>query len=63
MDLSRDVVVNRKRPTWLHDTLKDVERHETASGTLREIQQTHRFSSYIKLMSHIIDSKPLSYEE
>jgi hypothetical protein len=36
VDLPRDVVVIRKRPAWLHDTLQDAKGHATPSGTFRE---------------------------
>jgi hypothetical protein len=63
MDLARYVVVTRKRPKWFRDTLQDAEGHAAPSGTFRERKRPHRFSSYMTLMSHIIDSKPSSYEE
>jgi hypothetical protein len=58
-----DVAVTRKRPAWLRDTLQDAKRHATPSGTFRESKQSQRFSIYMALMSHIIDSEPSSYEE
>jgi hypothetical protein len=63
VDLPRDVAVTRKRPTWLSDTLQDAEGHATPRGTFRERKKPKRFSSYLALMSHIIDSKPSSYGE
>jgi hypothetical protein len=63
VDLPRDVAVTRKRLTWLRDTLQDAEGHATPGGTFRERKQPQRFSSYMEFMSHIIDSKPSSYEE
>jgi hypothetical protein len=63
VDLLRDVVVTRKRPTWLFDNLHDVEGHETPCGIFRERKRHKRFSSYMALISHIVDSKPSSYEE
>jgi hypothetical protein len=63
LDLTRDVAITRKRPTWLCDTLQDVEGHETPHGTFRERKRPRRFSSYMALMSHIIDSEPSSCEK
>jgi hypothetical protein len=63
VDLPRDVAMTRKRPTWLCDTLQDVEGHASPRGTFRESKRPKRFSSYMELMSHIIDSEPSSYEE
>jgi hypothetical protein len=58
-----DVTTTIKRPTWLRDTLQDVEGHATPSDTFRERKRPQRFSSYIALMIHIIDSEPSIYEE
>jgi hypothetical protein len=51
------------RPRWLQDTLRDVERHAAPMGTFKESRPPRRFSSYVALMSSIIDSEPSSFEE
>lgn len=63
LDMPRDVVMTRKRPICLHDTLKDAEGHSTPRGTIKDKKQPQRFSSYMAFMSHIIDSEPSNYEE
>jgi hypothetical protein len=63
VDLPRDAAMIRKRPTWLRDTLQDANGHASPNGTFRESKRPHKFSSYLALMSHIIDSEPSSYEE
>ena len=63
MDVPRDVTMNWKRPSWLHDTFQYRERHATLSGTFRERQIPHKFLSYMELMSNIIDSKPSNYND
>jgi hypothetical protein len=63
VDLPRNVAVTRKRPAWLRDTLQNAEGHAVPRGTFRESKRPNRFSSYMALMSHIIDSEPSSYEE
>ena len=63
VDGPRDVVVVKRRPTQLRDTLQEVEKHATPSGSFKERRRPHIFSSYIALMSHIIDYEPSSYEE
>jgi len=55
--------MTRKRPAWPHDTLQDAKRHAAPSGTFRDNKRPQKFSIYMTLMSHIIDSKPSSYEE
>ena len=57
------MAVSQKRPRWAQETLQDVEGHETPHGTSREIKRPQRFSSYVALISHIIKSKPTTYEE
>jgi hypothetical protein len=51
------------RPRWLRDTLRDAEGHTAPRGTFRESRPPQRFSSYVALMSNIIDSEPSSFEE
>jgi hypothetical protein len=46
------------RPRWFQDTLRDAERHATPRGTFRECRPSQRFSSYVALMSSIIDFEP-----
>ena len=63
VDRRRDVSVVKKRPTWLHDTLQEAEKHAAPRGSFRESKRPQRFSSYMALMSHIINSEPSTYEE
>jgi hypothetical protein len=56
VDPPREVAVTRKRPTWLWNTLQEVEGHATAKGSFRESKRAHKSSSYVALMSNIIDS-------
>jgi hypothetical protein len=63
VDPPREIVVTRKRPTWLRDTLEEVEGHASPKGSFRESKRPHRFSNYVALMSKIIDAKPSTFEE
>jgi hypothetical protein len=47
VDLPRDVVVTRKRPTWLRDTLQNAEGHADPHDTFKERKRPQRFLSYI----------------
>jgi hypothetical protein len=38
-------------------------KHSSHSGSFRERKKPHNISSYVALMSNIIDSKPSTYEE
>ena len=53
----------RKRPSWLRDTLEDVERHMTPRGTFRESKTLNRYQGYLVNMSTTVQSKPGSFEE
>ena len=63
VDIPEDMTVSRKRPRWAQQTLQDAEGHESPHGTFRESKRPQRFSSYVALMSHIIDSEPTTYED
>ena len=62
-DAPTKIVVSRKRPRWEQQTPQDVQGHEAPHGTFQERKIPLRFSSYVALMSHIIDSEPTTYEE
>ena len=54
---------NKRRPSWLRDTLEDVERHIAPRGTFRESKKSNRYQGYLAAMSTIVQSKPGSFEE
>jgi hypothetical protein len=58
VDPPREVTVTRKRPAWLRNTLQEAEGHAAPKGSFRESKRPHKFSSYVALMSKIIDSEP-----
>jgi hypothetical protein len=63
IDRPRNVVVAKRRPAWLCDTLHEAEKHGTPHGSFRESRRPQRFLSYMASMSYIIDSEPSIYEE
>jgi len=63
VDPHKEITVTKKRPTWLRNTLQEAENHATPNSSFRESKRPHKFSSYMALMSHIIESEPSSYEE
>jgi hypothetical protein len=56
VDPPKEATVTRKRPAWLWNTLQEDEGHATPKGSFRERKRPHKFSSYVALMSKIIDS-------
>jgi hypothetical protein len=63
VNVSRDIAVGRKRPTWAHQTLQEAEGHAAPHGTFRESKRPQRYPCYVAAMSHNIDSQPSCYEE
>ena len=52
-----------KRPSWLRDTLEDVEGHAAQRGTFRKSKKPSRYQGYLAAMSTIVQSEPGSFEE
>jgi hypothetical protein len=50
-------------PSWLPNTLQEVEGHATPKGSFRDRKRPHKFSIYVVLVSIIIDLKPSTFEE
>ena len=54
---------SKRRPSWLRETLEDVERHIAPSGTFRESKNPNRYQGYLTAMSTIFQNEPSSFEE
>jgi hypothetical protein len=63
VDVPKDVVVVRKRPTWVHQTLQEVEGNVAPRGTFRVRKIPQRYSCYVATMNHINHFEPSCYEE
>jgi hypothetical protein len=63
IDIPKEVVATRKRPSWLRNTLQEAKGHADPKGSFRERKGPNKFSSYVALMSNIINSKPSTFEE
>ena len=53
----------KRKPTWAHEAIQDAKRYGAPEGSLRESKRPHIYSSYMALLSDIIDAKPSSFEE
>jgi hypothetical protein len=53
----------KKRPTWAHDIIQDAEKYDALEGTYKERKKPEPYSSYVALLSDIIDTKPTCYEK
>jgi transposase InsO family protein len=53
-----------RRPRWFEQTLRDAQEHvEAPKTTFRESRPPRKFSTYMALMTNIIDSEPSNFEE
>ena len=53
---------NKRRPSWLMDTLEDAERHIAPRGAFRESKKPKRYQGYLAAMSTIVQSEPGTFE-
>ena len=62
VDPPKEVSLKRK-PAWGRELIQDAERYGAPEGSLRESKRPRTYSSYVALLSDIIDAKPSSFEE
>ena len=62
IDRPKEVSLKRK-PTWAREAIRDAERYGAPEGSLRESKRPRIYSSYMALLSDIIDAEPSSFEE
>ena len=63
MDLIDPPFSYKIRPSWLRDTLEDVERHIAPRGTFCESKKSNRYQGYVVAMSTIIQFELETFEE
>ena len=56
-------VSHKRKLAWAHELIQDAERYGAPKGSLRESKRPRIYSSYMALLSDIIDTKPSSFEE
>ena len=56
-------VSHKRRPVWARELIQDAEKYGAPDGSLRESKRPPTYSSYVALLSDIIDAKPSSFEE
>ena len=62
VDPPKEVSLKRK-PTWARELIQDAERYGAPEGSLRESKRPRTYSSYVALLSDIINAEPSSFEE
>ena len=58
-----EVITYKRRPSWACEIIQDAEKYGALDGSLRESKRPRTYSSYMALLSDIIDTKPFIYEE
>ena len=58
-----EVDSRKRKPKWLLETLKEAETVGVLKKQVRESRPPERFSSYVALVTNIVESEPSSYEE
>ena len=56
-----EIVTYKIRPSWAHEIIQDVEKYGALDEFFREIKIPQTYSSYMALLSNIIDVGPSSY--
>jgi hypothetical protein len=62
-DSSRENNTKKRRQAWARQIIQDVEKYGAPDGPFRESKRPRPYSSYVALLSDIIDAKPTCYEE
>ena len=62
IDPPKEVSLKRKL-AWAREAIQDAKRHGAPKGSLRESKRPRIYSSYMALLSNIIDAEPSNFEE
>lgn len=54
------MINNKKRPLWARKIVEEIENLAALKRNFRESKRPNKFSSYVALMSKIMNSKPTS---
>ena len=57
------MVTYKRILSWAHDIIQDAKKYGALDGSFREIKVSRTYSSYMALLSDIIDAEPSIYEE
>ena len=59
----REVITYKRRSVWAREIIQDAKKYGAPNGSLRESKRPRTYSSYVALLSDIINARPSSYEE
>ena len=57
------MITYKRRLAWARQIIQDAEKYGAPNGSLRESKRPSTYSSYVALLSDIIDAEPSSFEE
>ena len=57
----KEVISHKRRPTWGRELIQDTKKYGAPDGSLKESKRPHTYSSYMALLSDIIDAEPSSF--
>lgn len=57
-DTPKEVISHNRRPAWDRELIQDVEKYLSPDGSLKESKRPRTYSSYVALLSNIIDAEP-----
>ena len=49
-------VSHKRRSAWARELIQDADKYDAPDGSLRESKRPHTYSSYVVLLSDIIDA-------
>jgi hypothetical protein len=55
-DSSQEMNTKKRRPTWVREIIQDAEKYGAPNGSFRESKRPRPYSSYVALLSDIIDA-------
>lgn len=59
----KEVISYKRRPAWARELIQEAEKYGAPDGSLKESKRPSTYSSYMALLSDIIDAEPSNFEE
>ena len=56
-------IYHKRKPTWVREIILEEERYGAPEGSTRTKKRSKPYSSYVALMSDLVDQEPTNYKE
>jgi hypothetical protein len=56
-------ISHKRKPAWAKELIQDAEKYGATEGTMRQSKKAKPFSSYMALMSDLVEKEPTCFEE